>query len=639
MSAGSSRLSSSERLAVVLNALIEPVVLTDSAGVVTFANEAAVARLDAGKYIGVALAEQLANGHVLAADGAPLAWERHPAARTLATGQATAGVTVSIRGADDTRAAWIVNATPMREGGRLSGAVLVFDEVSVATEFGSEPADHATRLEAIVNLVSDAVFVADREGRLVFANAIGRSLLGLAGESTLVDRHRQLDVRDADGRPLPLDEMPSSRALRGEQMSPVVLLIRDAGGQVRHVVTNAHPLRRADGSIYAALVTMNDVTDEMRSRRDLEAARESAEEANHLKDQFIAALSHELRTPLQPILGWTEVLRRHGNLDAITTQALEAIRRNIRQQVRLVDDLLDLSRIVHGKLALRYETFDLREQIKSAAEPFEEAAALKRVRLTLSLPEAPVLMWGDGVRVHQIATNLISNAMKFTPSGRQVSIQLLARETDAILEVEDTGEGITPEDLAVIFEPFRQGGGPRRRGGLGIGLDLVRRLAELHGGTVEATSDGPGYGARFTIRLPLGRPGATVRTATPPVGRRLDGRRILIIEDNADTREVMRFMLESEGAHVEIAGSGEEGLERAKQRAPEIVLCDIGLPDVDGLEVARRVRRDVSGSPRLIALSGYGQPEDVHHALDAGFEAHLTKPINLDELLSLLADR
>jgi len=639
MSAGSSHLSSSDRLEVVLNALIEPVVVTDSAGVVTFVNRAAVERLDAAKYVGVALAEQLTNGHVRAADGAPLAWDQHPVARTLSSGQASAAMTVSVRGVGDTRADWMIRATPLSEGERVSGAILVFDAVKVATDLESELADHAARLEAIVNLVSDAVFVADRDGRLVFMNAIGRSLLGLAGDTTVVDRHRRLDVRDADGHPLPLEAMPSSRALRGEQMSPVVLLIRDSGDQLRQVVTNAHPLRRPDGSIYAALVTMNDVTDEMRSRRELEAARESAEEANHLKDQFIAALSHELRTPLQPILGWTEVLRRHGNLDALTTQALEAIRRNIRQQVRLVDDLLDLSRIVHGKLALRYETFDLREQIKSAAEPFEEAAALKRVRLTLSLPPEPILMWGDGVRVHQIATNLVSNAMKFTPAGRQVSIQLLARETDAILEVEDTGEGITPEDLAVIFEPFRQGGGPRRRGGLGIGLDLVRRLAELHGGTVEATSDGPGYGARFTVRLPLGHPGTTVRAATPPIGRRLDGRHILIIEDNADTREVMRFMLESEGAQVEIAGSGEEGLARAKARAPEIVLCDIGLPDVDGLEVARRMRREIPGSPRLIALSGYGQPEDVHHALDAGFEAHLTKPINLDELLSLLAER
>jgi signal transduction histidine kinase len=472
----------------------------------------------------------------------------------------------------------------------------------------------------------------------VLANAVGEAMLGLRANMTLAERHRRLDARDRDGRPMAPADFPSSVALRGETVVGDVLLVRDPAGQTRHVVTSAHPLRRRDGTIYAALVTMKDVSDEERSRRELEAARESAEEANHLKDQFIAALSHELRTPLQPILGWTEVLRRHGNLDAITTQALEAIRRNIRQQVRLVDDLLDLSRIVHGKLALRYETFDLREHVRAAAEPFEEAAALKRVHLTVALPPEPVPMWGDGARLQQVATNLISNAVKFTPPGGHVTVQLVAGEHEALLEVEDTGEGISPDEVGVIFEAFRQGDSSRRRGGLGIGLDLVRRLTELHGGTVEAFSEGPGYGARFTVRVPLGRPRA--RRTEPPAapGRRLDGRRILIIEDNADTREVMRFMLETEGAKVEVAESGQEGLRRARDWHPEIVLCDIGLPDLDGLEVARRLRRQLAlERTRLVALTGYGQPEDVKNALDAGFEAHLTKPINLDELLSLLA--
>jgi two-component system CheB/CheR fusion protein len=333
------------------------------------------------------------------------------------------------------------------------------------------------------------------------------------------------------------------------------------------------------------------------------------------------------------------VLRRHGNHDAITTQALEAIRRNIRQQVRLVDDLLDLSRIVHGKLALRYETFDLREQVRAAAEPFEEAAALKRVRLTLSLPAEPVLMWGDGTRVQQIATNLISNAVKFTPAGGAVTVQLVAGETQALLEVEDSGEGIAADDLAVIFEAFRQAGGSRRRGGLGIGLDLVRRLTELHGGTVEAFSEGTGYGARFSVTLPLGNPQPRVEGPQVAPGRRLDRRHILIIEDNGDTREVMRYMLQAEGAQVETAETGQDGVRRAMELSPEIVLCDIGLPDIDGLEIARRLRLRAAPEMRLIALSGYGQPEDVQHAIDAGFNAHLTKPINLDELLSLLSGR
>jgi signal transduction histidine kinase/CheY-like chemotaxis protein len=631
--------SSPDRLEVVLDALVEPALLTDASGVVTFANAVAIQQLGADKEIGVSLAEQIARSDLRVPDGTPLTWDEHPVRRALVTGRPVTGAGLLIRAAGGEQSTWVVNTAPLRSGDRITGTVSVFHDLTRWAQLETELADHGERLEAMVNLVSDVVFVIDADSRITFVNANGEALLGLEAGLSMAERHRRLDVHDASGRPLPMEEALSVRALRGETTSGRPLLVRDPAGHLRNVVTNAHPLRRPDGVIYAALVTMKDVTDEVRSRHELEAAREAAEEANHLKDQFIAALSHELRTPLQPILGWTEVLRRHGNLDAITTQAIEAIRRNIRQQVRLVDDLLDLSRIVHGKLALRYETFDLREAVRAAAEPFEEAAALKRLRLTLSIPPEPVFMWGDGTRLQQIATNLISNAVKFTAPGGTVTVHLIAGANDALLEVEDSGEGIAPDDLAVIFEAFRQAGGSRRRGGLGLGLDLVRRLTELHGGTVEAFSDGPGYGARFSVRVPLGRPQPLIEGPKPQPSRRLDGRQILIIEDNADTREVMRFMLETEGAVVDTAGTGEEGFERALAMRPELVLCDIGLPDVDGLEVARRLRRRGPEAMRLIALSGYGQPEDVQHAIDAGFEAHLTKPINIDELLSLLTGR
>ncbi|MBI2204229.1 MAG: response regulator [Candidatus Rokubacteria bacterium] len=622
----------------MLDAVHDPVLVTDASGVVTFANTAARDRLGAEKYVGASVADHVARGDVRAPDGATLTWDAHPIRRVLATGEAVSAVELVTSAPGRVPATWRVDAVPFRDGATIMGAAAIFREIVRVTPPLDASGDQAQQFEAIVNLVSDAVFAVDHAGRLLFANAVAGGLLGLPAGTTLLERHRRLEVHDADDRPVPPDQIPSSRALRGETLTGALLLVRDPEGQRRHIVTSAHPLRRPDGSIYGALVTMKDVTDEVRSRQELETARESAEEANHLKDQFIAALSHELRTPLQPILGWTEVLRRHGNLDAITAQALEAIRRNIRQQVRLVDDLLDLSRIVHGKLALRYETFDLREQIRAAAEPLEEAAALKRVRLTLSLPPEMLLMWGDGARVQQIATNLISNAVKFTPPGGHVAVQLLARGDEALLEVEDTGEGIAQEDLAVIFEAFRQGNASRRRGGLGIGLDLVRRLVELHGGSVDAFSEGTGYGARFTVRLPLGRPGAEAGIPAAKPGRRLDQKSILLIEDNADTREVMKFMLESEGATVDTAETGQEGLRRARETPPEVVLCDIGLPDIDGLEVARRIRRHAGlDRARLIALTGYGQPEDVRHALDAGFEAHLTKPINLDELLSILS--
>jgi len=624
-------------LDAVLNALVDPVIVTDADRIVTFVNAAARTRFGADKDVGSPVDQHVARLRIASADGLPLPPGHHPILRALAEQQPVVGVEIRIT-AEDHDGVYLVNAMPFRAAGRVAGTVSVLHDVTAAVRLERNLADYAARLRAIVDLVSDGVFVVSVDGTLLFTNAIADEMLGGGTPLTLPERVARLNVRTPDGRPLRPENAPAARALGGETLIGVDLLIEDGRGESRRMITGAHPLRTPEGTVYAAVVTWKDVTDELRAREELDAARETAEEANRLKDQFIAALSHELRAPLQPILGWTEVLRRHGTPDAITVQALDAIRRNVRHQVRLVDDLLDLSRITHGKFALRFESFDLREQIRAAAEPYEETAALKRIRLTIDLPPHPMVTWGDGARMQQIASNLISNAVKFTPPAGHIAVRLLGNDTEALLEVEDTGEGIAPEDLAVIFEVFRQGSTSGRRGGLGIGLDLVRRLTEMHGGSVDVFSEGLGYGARFRVRLPLAPSrGLTTATRVAPA-RRLDQRAILVIEDSADTRDVLKFMLETEGARIETAASGLEGVAAAVQFRPEIVLCDIGLPDIDGLEVARRLRRRTDFDRlRLIALTGYGQSEDVRQALDAGFEAHLTKPINLDELLALLA--
>ena len=494
-------------------------------------------------------------------------------------------------------------------------------------------------LPDVLAALAEPVLVTDARGTITYANPAGVRRFGwdkVVGVP-LAERLTRWPILTREGGPLGMSEDPIAVVLATRRhVLDLRITVETAPGHWEWFSMNTVPL--LDGAqLLGAASIVHDISETVRLEADLVDARDMADEANRLKDEFIAALSHELRTPLQPILGWTEVLRRHGRLDDVTTQALDAIRRNIRQQVRLVDDLLDLSRIVHGKLQLRFESFDLREQVKSAAEPFEEAAALRRLRLVVSLPQTAIAMWGDGARVQQIASNLIANAVKFTPPGGQIGVHLTARDGEALLEVEDTGDGIAPEDLPVIFEAFRQGHTSRRRGGLGVGLDLVKRLTELHGGTVEVFSEGLGYGARFQVRLPLAAPPAAPPPRAP-VATRLDGRTVLVVEDNADTRQVLKFMLEIEGARVEAVESGGEALARAEMFRPQIVLCDIGLPDLDGMEVARRMRgRAWFGDTRLIALTGYGQPEDIRHALDAGFEAHLTKPINLDQLLALLS--
>jgi PAS domain S-box-containing protein len=620
----------------VLDALVEPVIVTDGGGVVTFANAIAAQCFGADKDVGAPIGRHLERLRIRTPSGNELAPERHPIPLALVTREAVIGAELSIE-SEHGAGVWVLNTVPLHVGDRIGGTVSVFHDITSAARLERELADHAARLETVVNLVNEGVFIIAPDGSLLFTNARGQRLLGLPLRASAEARARQLEIVSPDGRPIPTEAFPSMRALRGETVSEMDFVLKTPGGERRRIRSSAHPLRHPDGTIFGAMVTWRDITEEIRAREEMEKAREGAEEANRLKDQFIAALSHELRTPLQPILGWTEVLRRHGHLDAVTTRAVEAIHRNIRQQVRLVDDLLDLSRILHGKFALRFEAFDLRDQVRTAVEAFEEPAALKRIQLTASLPSVPLPMWGDGARLQQVTSNLIANALKFTPAGGRVNVRLAAAGDRARLEIEDTGEGIPPADLPVIFEAFRQGSQSRRRGGLGIGLDLVRRLTELHGGTVRVASEGPGRGACFSIELPLSptRPARAGRDADAQ--GRLEQRSVLIIEDNDDTRDVLRFMLEVEGARVETAAAGEAGVRAADTFQPEIILCDIGLPDIDGMEVARRIRSHPDlARVRLIALTGYGQTEDVRQAVDAGFDAHLTKPINLDQLLALL---
>ena len=624
-------------LGAVLDALVEPVLVTDADGRLMFANATAARTLGAARDVGRPVGELLDRHPARTPDGGQLASALHPIRRALAQQQAVIGAELTLE-LEGRSAIFLVNTVPLRDAdARFTGTVSVFHDVTGARQLEREAAEHAAQLTTVVDLVNEGIFIVDGEGALLFTNGLGRDLLGdMPRDEAPAARVKRFDLREVDGTPLAPARLPSVRALRGETVPATNLLAGRADGSTRRVEVRAHPLRR-DGGIYAAVITWRDITEETRALGELQAARAAAEEANQLKDDFIAALSHELRTPLQPILGWTEVLRRRGKLDDVTTRAMEVVHRNIRQQVRLVDDLLDLSRILHGKFMLRFETFDLRDQVRGAVEAFEESAALKRVRLASTLPDAAVSMWGDPARVHQIVSNLIANALKFTAAGGRIGVRLEARERRAVIEVDDSGEGIAATDLSIIFEPFRQGQQSTRRGGLGIGLDLVRRLAEMHGGSVTVASAGLGHGARFRVELPLSRPEA-VASAPAASGRpRLERLSILVIEDNADTRDVLKLMLEVEGASVETAENGEQGLRAAERLRPDIVLCDIGLPDIDGFEVARRIRaRTDLAVSRLIALTGYGQAEDMRQAIKAGFDAHLTKPVNLDQLMALL---
>jgi signal transduction histidine kinase len=373
-------------------------------------------------------------------------------------------------------------------------------------------------------------------------------------------------------------------------------------------------------------------------------AEQALLDADRRKDEFLAILAHELRNPLAPISNAIEILQRVGSKDPELVRMRELIDRQVRHMSRLVDDLLDVSRITQGKINLRLEPLELGGLVSRAIEAHRPAIDGHGHRLEVKLPETPVYVTGDAVRITQVVGNLISNAIKYTPDGGCIEASLAIAGDSAVIAVRDNGIGIDGDHLANVFDLFGQVKNPRPRehthDGLGIGLALVQRLIEMHQGQVEARSDGAGLGSEFIVRLPL-RAGAP--EAAPEVGGQLPramltGRRILVVDDAADCRESLGEVLRIAGSEVRTAVDGLAGIEAAAVFDPEIVLLDIRMPKLDGYETARQLRAGPRGDKLiLIALTGWGQPEHVEKSKLAGFDEHLTKPVEIDALLQRLA--
>jgi len=365
---------------------------------------------------------------------------------------------------------------------------------------------------------------------------------------------------------------------------------------------------------------------------ELSRLNEELEEANRAKDIFLATLSHELRTPLTPVLGWINLLR-NGNLDSAgVVQALDAIERNARLQSRLIDDLLDISRIATGKLRFEPQPCDLNATVEAAVETVRSSAAVRRVELEAQLVDAPLVVMGEPVRLQQIVWNLLSNAIKFTEAGGRVLVQTEKAEHEARVTVEDTGIGISPEFLPHVFDRFRQADGSRtrRHGGLGLGLAIVDALVRLHNGHIKAESEGAGRGSRFIFTLPLAPSADYLDEKEEHEVQQEVKERVLIVEDSPDTLLLLCTLFEQKGC-------SEDALRLAAENRPSIIISDIGMPNMDGYELLRELRclpelKDVPA----IAISGYAMEEDRERASSAGFIAHLAKPVNVDELFALI---
>jgi PAS domain S-box-containing protein len=377
-------------------------------------------------------------------------------------------------------------------------------------------------------------------------------------------------------------------------------------------------------------------------------ARQEAEMANRAKDEFLAGVSHELRTPLNAILGWSRLLRG-GALDTETVErGLAALERNAEIQEQLIADLLDVARIVTGKIQLCLEPTDLGGVVDAAVDAVRHSATAKGLVLDVR-PEGPVPpTLADAARLQQVVWNLLSNAIRFTPPGGHIVTALGVRDGRAVIRVIDDGAGIGADFLPHVFDRFRQAetGTTRRQGGLGLGLSIVRHLTELHGGSVHAQSAGEGHGATFTVELPLIEPAAdTTHPATEPAGGAvvagsLERVRVLLVDDDSDARDLLGMVLSHHGAQVCAAATAEAAVVAFRRHAPDVVVSDIGLPDADGYELIRRLRAlDVPAARAAVAvaLTGWARSEDRDEALEAGFQAHVVKPIDPIELVALLA--
>jgi signal transduction histidine kinase len=413
----------------------------------------------------------------------------------------------------------------------------------------------------------------------------------------------------------------------------------------QRVAERTRELRESNERLQAEIV------ERRRAESDREAllAREQvlraeAEELSRLKDEFLATMSHELRTPLNAIFGWITLLRTRRLDEPTEERALETIERNARAQKRLIEDLLDVSRVVTGKVTLELAAVDPRRIIEASIETMLPAAQAKGIALDPVLDAGVGVLRGDSARLQQTVCNLLSNAIKFTPMGGRVEIKLSRRDGEAEITVRDSGQGIKPEFLPYVFDRFRQEDGSisRRHGGLGLGLAIVRHLVELHGGRVSAMSDGEGQGATFTIRVPIRQTEVERAPETPPAAsrmQRLAGVHVLVVDDDPGAREVIAHILQGLGARVSLAGSGPAALTLLFERRPNVLIADLGMPEMDGYALIEQIRAldpHLGGRVPAVAVTAYASAQDRLRALHAGYQNHIAKPVEPEELAAVI---
>src|SRR5271157_899775 len=526
------------------------------------------------------------------------------------------------------------------------------------------------RLAAIVDGSDDAIIGKDLNSIITSWNQGAERIFGYSAEEMIGTSIMRL---------IPLERQEEEEVIlsclkRGERFEHFETVRTTKEGRRLHVSLTVSPIKDANGRVVGASKIARDITDRKLSEEALReakkvaeaanadrqrlleserAARSEAERASYMKDEFLATLSHELRTPLNAVLGWATALRAGHFPTEELEQGLETIERNARVQAQIIEDLLDMSRIISGKVRLDVQRVDLPAVVAEAIDTVRATASAKGVRLQTIIDPLNAPVTGDPNRLQQVFWNLLSNAIKFTPRGGRV--QVLLERVDSHLEVSiiDTGEGISPEFLPYIFDRFQQSDASttRRHGGLGLGLAIVKQLVELHGGSVRVKSSGTGKGATFIVSLPMtvlhplqepwerGHPQSKPRDLPSVPAISLNNVSVLVIDDELDARNLLKLLLESAGAVVYLAPSAEQGMEHLLTKSVDVLICDIGMPDVDGYSLMRRIRALDDGQKSevaAVALTAYARLEDRTEAMSAGFQNHLPKPVEPAELLAVV---
>jgi len=542
---------------------------------------------------------------------------------------------------------------PVRARGRVVGVLEFFSEdarprdedivhlfESVAVQIGHfverrDIDEVRDRLAAIVDSSDDAIVSKTLDGVITSWNRGAEAMFGYAADEVIgrsiylivpPDRHHE-------------EENVLARLRRGEKIDhyETERLARD--GRRLNISLTVSPVRDADGRIVGASKVARDVTAQRRAIQEIDSARRAAEAANRTKDEFLAMLGHELRNPLAPILTALQLMQLRG--DDATVKERAVIDRQVRHLVRLVDDLLDVSRIARGKIVLKEEPIELAEVVARAIEIASPLLEERQHHLTLSVSRTGLLIRGDATRLAQAVMNVLTNAAKYTPVAGHIDVRAFRQGDEVVLSVKDDGVGISTSLLPNVFDLFVQESQnvDRSRGGLGLGLTIVRNLVQLHGGSVEAHSDGPGTGSEFLIRLPALVPSGAhaVPKSEPVLGPRRRPLSVLVVDDNADAAAMIAHALAARGDVTRVALDGPSALAIAAQFHADVALLDLGLPVMDGYELAGHLRLATTYRPPiLVAISGYGQETDRERSRAAGFNAHLVKPVDLTVLNTLL---